>query len=151
LPLVVREIFSRSRDVSQGTSRELHTPPSITTTPKDASTTHTIPPISPKHKAELSPGPVKLPIASSHPHSPKLRELPTTNTSPQFQSTSSTTKSSETISETDESRHEICIHSRNPCIPTTRCWQTCEGFGTGPRNFLCVGPFGVESALTFSH
>ncbi|KAH9978978.1 hypothetical protein BGW80DRAFT_708454 [Lactifluus volemus] len=81
-------------------ARSLSTPPSTTTKSKDASTTHTILPIPPKHKVELRPGPVKPPIAPSNPHSPKLKELSSTNTSPQLQSTSSTAKSSETISET---------------------------------------------------
>ena len=83
-------------------ARSLSTPPSTVTKSKDASTTHTIPPIPPKHKVELRPGPVKPPIAPSNLHSPKLKESPTTDTSPQFQSTSSTAKSYETISETME-------------------------------------------------
>src|SRR5216683_2467018 len=80
-------------------ARSFSTPPTTTSKSKDASSPHTIAPSPTKAKVELRPGPIKPPITTSSSHSPKSKKVPTTNPSPQLQSTPSTATPSGTIAE----------------------------------------------------
>ncbi|KAI0256312.1 hypothetical protein BJV78DRAFT_1358280 [Lactifluus subvellereus] len=81
-------------------TRSFSTPPSTTSKSKDTSSVHTIPPPSVKHKVELRPGPKKPPLTPSSSHTPKVKQLPTTNPSPPLQSTPIATKPSDSLVKT---------------------------------------------------
>ena len=81
-------------------ARSFSTPPSTTSKSKDTSGVHTIPPPSVKHKVELRPGPKKPALSPSSSHTPKVKQLPSTNPSPPLQSTPIAANPSDSIVET---------------------------------------------------
>ncbi|KAI9511142.1 hypothetical protein F5148DRAFT_402926 [Russula earlei] len=96
------------------------TPTATTPESKDASSPLTIPHAHIKAKVELRPGPIKPPIASSNSQSSRAKRLPTMSSSsqPQFQSTSSTGRLSNTVSETmKEDLKQAYIHGVLPRPP----------------------------------